>query len=173
MNSREKIIAWIDALVDRAGRLASWLILAVVALLFLQIPMRELAHFGHNQVNDIGQLCHATVFMVGVAYAMRWDAHVRVDIFYGRMSARWKALVDLLGTLLFVLPWLAVVTRDAIAIVVNSWRDLEAFSETYTPGYFLLKTQLLVFAALVALAALANILRALGTLVAAAARKRQ
>ncbi len=173
MTQRERIVAAIDSFVDWTGRAASWLILAVVALLFLQIPMREFAHFGHNEVNDIGQLCHAAVFMIGVAYAMRWDAHVRVDIFYGRLSARRKALIDLLGTLFFVLPWLFIVTRDSIPIVVNSWRELEAFAETYTPGYFLLKTQLLVFAALVALAATANILRDLGTLARTAAQKRR
>ena len=167
MNLARRLGEQLEALVDWTGRAASWLILAVVALLFLQIPMRELAHFGHNEINDIGQLCHATVFMVGVAYAMRWDGHVRVNIFYNRMSVRRKALVDLFGTLFFILPWLVIVSWDSIPIVVNSWRDLEEFAETYTSGYFLLKTQLLVFAVLVALQALANVLRDVRTLLSA------
>lgn len=159
-NLFERSAGGIEAAVDRTGRLASWLILGVVATLFLQIPMREFARFGHREVNDIGQVIHATVFMVGAAYAMRWDAHVRVDIFYQRMSARRRALVDLVGTVALVLPWLAIVTWDSIPVVLNAWRVREGFADTFTPGYFILKTQLVVFAALVGLQALANIIRA-------------
>lgn len=149
----------IDAVVDGVGRTACWLILLVVALLFWQIPMREFVHYGHREVNDMGQLVHATVFMIGVAYAMRWDGHVRVDIFYHRIGARRRAVVDLVGTIFFILPWLFIVTRDSIPIVLNSWAEFEAFDDTYTPGYFVFKTQLLVFAALMILQVLANILR--------------
>lgn len=154
----------IDAFVDRVGRAASWLILLVVATLFLQIPMREFVHYGHREVNDIGQIIHATVFMIGAAYAMRWDGHVRVDIFYNRLSARGRALVDLCGTVFFILPWLCIVVLDSVPIVRNSWAHLEQFADTYTPGYFILKTQLMVFAVLLALQALANILRDLARL---------
>ena len=155
----------IDAFVDGVGRAASWLILLVIATLFLQIPMREFVHFGHREVNDTGQVIHATVFMIGAAYAMRWDAHVRVDILRQHMSARLRAVVELVGILLFIVPWLVIVTRASIPIVLSGWTHLEQFAETYTPGYFLLKTQLLSFAVLVALQALANILRTLMTLV--------
>jgi TRAP-type mannitol/chloroaromatic compound transport system permease small subunit len=164
MDGLRRFADLIDGLNDRVGRTASWLILLVVGTLFLQIPMREFVRYGHREVNDIGQLFHATVFMIGVAYAMRWDGHVRVDILYRRLSARGRAAVDLAGTVLFILPWLFIVTRAAIPIVRNSWHELEQFADTYTPGYFLLKTQLLVFAALVGLQALANISRDLATL---------
>jgi len=149
----------IDALVDGVGRSAAWLVLLVVFLLFWQIPMREFAHYGHREVNDMGQLVHATVFMIGVAYAMRWDEHVRVDILYHRMSARGRALVDLAGTVFLILPWLFIVTRDSIPVVFRSWANLEEFDDTYTPGYFIFKTQLLVFAVLVILQVVAKILR--------------
>lgn len=160
----QSFIEGIDAFVDTVGRLASWLVLAVVATLFLQIPMREFVRYGHREVNDIGQVIHATVFMIGVAYALRWDAHVRVDIFRQRMGPRTRAAIDLVGTLLFLAPWLAIVTRSSIPIVLNSWVELEQFADTFTPGYFLLKTQLLSFCLLVALQALANVLRHLMTL---------
>lgn len=154
-----RIVALIDAVVDRIGRAASWLILGIVATLFLQIPMRELVHYGHREINDAGQVIHATVFMIGAGYAMRWNAHVRVDIFYQRMSAKRRALVDLIGTLVFILPWLWIVGRDSYPIVLNSVIEREAFAETFTPGYFILKIQLLVFVALIGAQSLANILR--------------
>jgi len=160
----QPIIEAIDGLVDRVGRVASWLILAVVATLFLQIPMREFVRYGHREVNDIGQVIHATVFMIGVAYAMRWDSHVRVDIVRQHLGPRARAAIELAGTLLFLVPWLVIVMRSAIPIVRHSWAQLEQFADTYTPGYFLLKTQLLSFCLLVALQAIANVLRNLITL---------
>jgi TRAP-type mannitol/chloroaromatic compound transport system permease small subunit len=160
----ERTIERLDTIVDWCGRTASWLILGVVALLFLQIPMREFVRYGHREVNDIGQIVHATVFMIGVAYAMRWDAHVRVDIFRQRMGPRTRAAIELVGLLFFLTPWLVIVTRSSIPIVVNAWSQFEQFADTFTPGYFLLKTQLLSFAVLVALQAFAHILRNLVTL---------
>jgi TRAP-type mannitol/chloroaromatic compound transport system permease small subunit len=160
----QQFIDGIDTFVDRIGRAASWLILAVVATLFLQIPMREFVRYGHREVNDIGQIIHATVFMIGIGYAMRWDTHVRVDIFRQRMGPRARAAIEIAGILLFLTPWLVIVTRSSIPIVLNSWAELEQFADTYTPGYFLLKTQLLSFSLLVALQALANVLRNLMTL---------
>ncbi|HLJ18798.1 MAG TPA: TRAP transporter small permease subunit [Stellaceae bacterium] len=160
----QRFIEGIDAFVDGVGRMASWLILGVVATLFLQIPMREFVRYGHREVNDIGQVIHATVFMIGVAYAMRWDAHVRVDIFRQRMGPRTRAAIELAGILLFLTPWLVIVTRSAMPIVLHSWAELEQFADTYTPGYFLLKTQLLSFCLLVALQAFAHALRNLLTL---------
>lgn len=165
----QRITDGIEGLVDRSGRLTSWLILGVVGTLFLQIPMREFVHYGHREVNDLGQMLHATVFMVGAAYAMRWDGHVRVDILYNRMTPRQRALVNLVGTLVLMLPWLVVVTRDSIPVVLNSWRTLEEFPETFTAGYFLLKSQLIVFSILVGLQALANIIRNLRIVRGAAA----
>ncbi|HXP73014.1 MAG TPA: TRAP transporter small permease subunit [Stellaceae bacterium] len=159
-----RAIERLDTIVDWSGRTASWLILGVVALLFLQIPMREFVRYGHREVNDFGQIVHATVFMIGVAYAMRWDAHVRVDIFRQRMGPRTRAAIELTGILLFLVPWLIIVTRSSIPIVLHSWAQLEQFADTYTPGYFLLKTQLLSFSVLVSLQVLANILRNLMTL---------
>ncbi len=80
------------------------------------------------------------------------------------MTRRRRAFVDLFGTVFFILPWLAVVGWFSIPIVVNSVRQLEAFPDTWTPGYFLIKTLLFVFILLVGLQALATIARAMLTL---------
>ncbi len=160
----QQFVEGIEGFVDRVGRIASWLVLGVVATLFLQIPMREFVRYGHREVNDIGQVIHATVFMIGVAYAMRWDAHVRADIFRQHMGPRLRASIELAGTLLFLAPWLVIVTRTSVPIVLRSWAEREQFADTFTPGYFLLKTQLLSFCLLVALQAIANALRNVMTL---------
>ncbi len=158
--------AVVDRINDRIGRGVSWLTLLVVLLLFCQVPLRLLPSGSYSTMsNDIGQLIHASVFMVGTAYAFRWDQHARVDIFYRQMARRRQAWVNLVGNLGFALPWLAVLGFYSTPIVVNSWQHLEVFVDSWAPGYFLLKSMLLVFAALMGLQALANAARALDALV--------
>ncbi len=161
MRVLRRFVEFIDGLNDWVGRTASWLTLPVIVLLFMQVPLREYVHRGHIVANDFGQLIHATLFMVGASYAMRWDGHVRVDIFYQRMSQHARAWVDLLGTVAFALPWLSILGWYSVPIVGRSWAVHEEFAETFTPGYFLLKTLLLVFVMLVGLQALATIARAI------------
>ena len=149
----------IEALVDWIGRVFAWLVLAVVFLLFLQNPLREYLGRGQFFANDMGQLSHAAVFMIGVAYAWRWDRQVRVDLFYRNMRPRTKALVNLLGTVFLLLPWLGFVAWDAVPTVIDAVRLAERFPETGSPGFFVFKSLLLAFAATLGLQAMAVIAR--------------
>jgi TRAP-type mannitol/chloroaromatic compound transport system permease small subunit len=155
----ENLADAIEWLIDGIGRTVSWLVLAVVFLLFVQNPLREFVGRGQFFANDMGQLAHAAVFMIGVAYAWRWDRQVRVDLFYRRMTARQRAIVNLLGTSFLLVPWLAVVAWDAVPTVLLSVRIVESFPESGSPGYFLLKSLLLAFTVTMTLQAVAVIAR--------------
>ena len=142
------------------GRTVAWFTLSTVALLAAQVPLRQLpSGMLSTSFNDIGQLVHATIFMVGCAYALRWDAHARVDVLYRGMSERRRAWVNLVGNLLFALPWLCLVGWYSMPIVINAWRDLEIFPDSHVPAFFLLKTLLLVFSVLLGFQVLANTAR--------------
>jgi TRAP-type mannitol/chloroaromatic compound transport system permease small subunit len=175
MSSPLRFLRWFarvaDALVDRAGRVGAWLVLLVVAALFGQLPLRELVGSGHILANDLGQIAHATVFMIGVAYALRWDAHVRLDVFFHRMSRRARLLVDLAGTALFIVPWTGIVLWYSWATTVRSVAVLEKFPETWSPGYWLFKVLLIAFGALMLLQALGHISRDLAALIDAVPEK--
>jgi TRAP-type mannitol/chloroaromatic compound transport system permease small subunit len=172
MRSLQRFATAIDALTEFIGDWAAWLCLGIVGLLFIQVPLREIVHSGHIVANDIGQVVHAAFFMIGIPFAMRHNAHVRVDIFYRRLSERTRAVLDLIGTVLFLLPWVVLLGWYSLPIVLNSVRELEEFPETYTPGYFILKLQLAIFVALVGLQALATIARSALALRATAAADR-
>jgi TRAP-type mannitol/chloroaromatic compound transport system permease small subunit len=159
MTGLRRLADSLSAIVDLTGRWTAWLCLPVVLLLFLQLPLRDIVHGGNNTDNDFGQIIFANFFMIGIAFAMRYDAHVRVDIFHRYFSARWRAIVELAGTAMFTLPWLALLGWYALPIVLNSLRQTEKFPETYTPGYFILKLGLFFFVVLVGLQAIANIIR--------------
>ena len=150
----------LSRMVDHVGRWAAWLCVPLIVLLFLQLPLRNIVHAGNNTDNDFGQVIFAAFFMLGIPFAMSRDAHVRVDIFYQRLTPPQRAAVDLVGTVVFLLPWLAFVGWYSLPIVMNSLFEMEKFAETYTPGYFILKLQLFFFVALVGLQAIANIIRA-------------
>jgi len=150
----------VDRANDRIGCAVSWLTLATLGLLACQVPLRQLpSGMLSTSFNDIGQLVHATVFMVGCVYALRWDAHARVDVFYRGLSDRRRAWINLVGNLLFALPWLILVGWYSAPIVINAWRDFEIFPDSHVPAFFLLKTLLLVFSVLLGLQVLANTAR--------------
>ena len=161
MRHLESLADFLESLIDRIGRLSAWLVLAVVFLLFVQNPLREYIGRGQFFANDMGQLCHAAVFMIGIAYAWRWDRQVRVDLFYRRMGARARAIVNLLGTLLLLGPWLAFVAWDASPTALQSIKLLERFPESGSPGYFIMVSLLVVFSAMLALQALAVVARSI------------
>jgi TRAP-type mannitol/chloroaromatic compound transport system permease small subunit len=161
LDTLDRLADAVEALIDRIGRVMAWLVLAVVFLLFVQNPLREFVGRGQFFANDMGQLSHAAVFMIGVAYAWRWDRQVRMDLFYRNMGPRAKAVVNLLGTVFLLLPWLAFVTWDAVPAVIESVRNLEGFPETGSPGFFVMKSLLLAFAATMGLQAAAVIARSI------------
>ncbi|MCW5747204.1 MAG: TRAP transporter small permease subunit [Alphaproteobacteria bacterium] len=164
MAALRRFAGFVDWLNNAAGVCAAWLIVPVIALLFLQIPLREVVGKGNLLANDMGQLLHATVFIVGVAYTLRWNGHVRVDLFYSRLRLRTRAWITLLGAAAFMLPWLWLVGRWSVPITLQSWGQLELFPETGNPGYFHFKTLLFVYVVLVGLQALAMMARASLTL---------
>lgn len=95
---------------------------------------------------------HALVFMIGAAYTLKQEGHVRVDIFYQKMSARSRAWIDLLGTLLFLLPVFGFILWASWDYVLFSWSLKESSQEAGgLPGLFLLKTVLLIMPVLMLL----------------------
>ena len=149
-----RIADTIDALTDSIGRVAAWLVLIVIALLFAQWPLREIFGRGHLLANDIGQIVHAAVFMFGLSYALRWDRHVRMDVFYRRMSPRRQAMVNFVGTLFLLLPWCALMAGFGWSYAWRATRVMETFPDTWSPGYFVFKLLLVLCFALLGIQAL-------------------
>jgi TRAP-type mannitol/chloroaromatic compound transport system permease small subunit len=165
IRSLRRFASMADAIIDAVGGTSAWLVLFVVATLFGQWPLRELVGKGHILANDFGQIAHAAVFAIGVAYAMRWDGHVRLDVFYQRMSVRARTLVDLVGTLLIVVPWAGMVLWFSWPTMLRSVAVFEKFAETWSPGYWLFKILLIAFAALLLLQAVGHIARDVAQLI--------
>jgi TRAP-type mannitol/chloroaromatic compound transport system permease small subunit len=138
-----------SALTDWIGRAASWLTLLMVILTFGIVILRYGMNQGWIWLQESVTYLHALVFMTAAAWTFQTDDHVRVDIFYRDRSSRHKAWVNLLGTLVFLVPFsifLMVVGWDYVAA---SWATKEGSREAGgLPLVYLLKSLILIMPAL-------------------------
>lgn len=155
----------IDSLSEATGRVIGWLTLAMVVVTFVIVVLRYLFNVGWISLQESVTWMHAAVFGLGAAFALRRDGHVRVDIFYARMSSRGQAWVNLLGTLFLLLPTCAFIFWVSWDYVAASWSVREASAEAGgLPGIFLLKTVILIMVGLLLLQGMALAIRSLLTL---------
>ncbi len=165
MSRLARFVRAVERLNEAAGRLAGWLVLALVATTCTVVVLRYGFSLGWAWLQEAAVWLHGTAFMLAAGYALAHEAHVRVDVLYRAASRRYRALVDLLGSLLLALPMLGVLAWFAAPYVLASWQRLERSAEAGgLPGLFVLKSMLLVFAALLGFQVLALTARAALTL---------
>jgi TRAP-type mannitol/chloroaromatic compound transport system permease small subunit len=95
---------WIDALNERAGRVVAWLVLAAVLVSAGNASVRYAFNLSSNAWLEIQWYLFSAIFLLGAGYALRRNAHVRVDVLAGRLSPRGQAWIDIFGGLVFLLP---------------------------------------------------------------------
>lgn len=163
------VLVWLVRAVDRLngliGSAAAWLLLPVVFLAFSVVALRYVANIGYPWFSESYTWLNGAIVMLAAAYVLREEGHVRVDLFYRRLSSRGKAWVDLLGVWTLLLPMVGSTVYLSLPIVERSWRMREASPTPDGLGFlFLLKASVLVFCALLLLQGLAMSSRALLTL---------
>lgn len=156
------LIDKIEAFIDWSGRTVSWLTLLMVIVTFIVVVLRYIFDIGWIGLQESITYLHAMVFLIGAAWAMQQQAHVRVDIFYSRFSAKTRAWIDLLGSLVFLLPVTMFVAWISWEYISDSWAVLEGSREAGgLPAVFLLKSLILVLALMLTLQALVQVYRSL------------
>jgi TRAP-type mannitol/chloroaromatic compound transport system permease small subunit len=157
----------IDRLSVVTGHAAAWLTLLMVVATFVIVVLRYVFDSGVVWLQESVTWMHAAVFMLGAAYTLQRDEHVRVDIFYRDMTARRKALVDLFGVICFILPLCVFFIVEAADYVASSWsirevsRDSGGLPYPFMP---LLKSALIVMPVAVLLQGVSMALKAVSTL---------
>jgi TRAP-type mannitol/chloroaromatic compound transport system permease small subunit len=155
----------IDRLNAAIGRTAAWLCLVVVLVQFAVVVLRYVFGIGSIWLTETIIYGHATLFMLAAAWTLREGGHVRVDVFYADAGPRRRALVDLCGALLLLLPFMLVLLWFSLPYVARSWAILETSRETSgLPAVFLLKTLIPLFAVMMALQGIAQAIRAIDVL---------
>ncbi|HJN73614.1 MAG TPA: TRAP transporter small permease subunit [Myxococcota bacterium] len=126
MKALTAISRGIDALNEKIGKLVGFFVLAMVAIGAFNSVARYLGRFTETQLSSNAFLegqwyLFSLLFLLGAGYTLRRDEHVRVDVFYGRLSKKNKAIIDLLGGLLFLLPFCVFALLVSWSSVANSW----------------------------------------------------
>lgn len=140
----------------------AWLTLLMGAITFAVVLFRYGFNLGAIAAQESVIYLHATAFMLGIPYTLKQDEHVRVDVFYSRLSTVGRARVNLLGHCLLLGPTALALLWLSLPYVAASWRVFEGSSEVGgIPAVFLLKTLIPVMCVLLLLQGLAESLRAL------------
>lgn len=151
----------VDRVNATIGRMVAWLVLAVVLVQFVLVVARYVFGFGSIWLTEAVVYGHATLFLLAAAWTLRDGGHVRVDIFYADAAPRTRALVDLAGALLLLLPFALVLFWLALPYAARSWAIFERSQESSgLPLVFALKTLIPLFAAMMALQGVAQAIRA-------------
>ena len=149
------------------GRIIAWITVPMVVGTFVIVVLRYVFDFGWIWMQEGVVWLHAAVFMLAAAYTLKRDEHVRVDIFYREMSPRRKAIVNAVGTLLFLLPvcaFLALTSWDYVAV---SWSIREGSREAGGlpfPFTSLLKTLIPLTAVMIVVQGIADLLASVALL---------
>lgn len=158
----QKLIKPVDRFSDFTGRLVAWLTLVMGLVMGLVVVTRYVFQINSIALQESVIYMHSAVFLLGAAYTLKHEGHVRVDIFYRRFSPLHRAWVNSLGALLFLLPICGFLLFSSWHFVATSWRIGEVSTEPGgIPAVFLLKTLIPVAAVTLALQGIAEVLRSL------------
>lgn len=155
-------LRWVDSLSELAGRLAALMAVALVALVFGLVVARYGLGIGSVAAQEAVLWLHAAIFLLGLAYALRHGAHVRVDVFSQRCPPRLRAWIEVAAGVLLLLPLCVFMLAMSWDYVAASWAAGEGSRDPGgLPGWYLVKALLPLSAVLLLLQGLAETLRAL------------
>ncbi|MFQ5533991.1 MAG: TRAP transporter small permease subunit [Sphingomonadales bacterium] len=150
MDALNRITRVIDGVNEHIGRVVSWAALCLVLTQFVIVIMRYVFGIGSIFLQESLSYFHGALFMAGAGYTLLHEGHVRVDILYRDAAPRTKAISDLIGAVFLLLPVCVLIWWLSWPFVDASWAVLEGSRETSgIQAVFLLKSLILVFAALV------------------------
>ncbi|GAB4270704.1 MAG: TRAP transporter small permease subunit [Pararhodobacter sp.] len=160
MNGLAAIMRSINGINRLIGNIFSWLALAIVLVCFWVVVERYAFQNTRLWMQDLYPWMNGVMFTAVAAYALYHNDHVRVDIFYRPASTLKKAWMDLIGVLVFLLPFTVVVWTYCWTFVARSWGLREGSANPGgAEGLFIVKGFILVFAVTVALQGLSMLIR--------------
>ena len=150
----------LDAGVRAIGDVVSWLWAAVILIILVNVILRYAFGEGRVELEEMQWHLYAVGFLVGLSYCVQSDTHVRVDVFHVRFRLTVKAWIELIGLLVFLVPFIWLVIQYSLPFIATSYGQNEASgSPGGLPYRWAIKSTLLIAFALLALAALARLFR--------------
>ena len=163
----QRLIGAIEFISEWSGRAIAWLVLAMTLVIGYDVAMRYLLQTGSVALQELEWHLFALLFLLGAAYTLKHDGHVRVDIFYNSawMTERRRAMVDLFGGLFLLTPFCLMIIISSLPFVGNAYGMGEGSPDPGgLPYRYLLKAAIPLGFGLLLLQGVANMLRSLSIL---------
>ncbi len=132
----------IDALNEGIGKAAAWLVLVAVLVSTLNALARYTLNIGSNAFLELQWYLYSAVFLLGAAWTLRRNEHIRIDVVVGRFSPKVHAWIDILGGVFFLLPLCVLILWAGIPFAMDAIRSGEVSSNA--GGLILWPARLLV-----------------------------
>ena len=149
-----------ESTIESIGRAVSWLSIVLVMWIGVDVVLRYVFDWSSSANQEMEWHLFATLFLLGSAYALKHDKHVRVDVFYSQLNNRQQALVDLLGTLVLLLPFSMVIVITSLPFALEAYQIGESSPEPGgLPYRFVVKSMIPISGVLLFAQGLALILK--------------
>jgi TRAP-type mannitol/chloroaromatic compound transport system permease small subunit len=164
MSLLKRFSSLVDGLNDRIGAAIRWLALIMVLVGAFNALARWLTRYtgvslSSNAYLDMQWYMFSLIFLLGAAYGLNHDVHVRVDVLYARLGRKARAWIDLAGSVLFLLPFTLVMLWVSWPAVSNSWSIREVSPDPGGLPRYPIKAVILLSFALLLLQALSQIVK--------------
>lgn len=139
----EKLISLLEKLVTGVGKAASWISILLVSIIVVDVFMRYTFGITSSASFEIEWHLFAALFLLGAGWTFKEDKHVRVDVFYQKFSKKGQAWVNLVGTVVFLVPFCYVIFVKSLQFVITSFHIHEVSPDPGgLPARFIIKAMI-------------------------------
>lgn len=155
-----RVSQWMDGIISAIGKGASWLWLVITGVIIYAVVGRYAFDVGSVTLEEVQWHLAGAGWMLGLAYTLVVDGHVRVDVIHERLSLRSQGWIEFLGLILLLLPFLGLAIYEMFPYAYSSWRQGETSqAPAGLPYRWVLKGVVAIAFTLLALAALSRLFK--------------
>ncbi|MGQ9696045.1 MAG: TRAP transporter small permease subunit [Thermodesulfobacteriota bacterium] len=160
MNRWKRLVMRIESISEWSGKITSWLSVPLVFFMSYDVIMRYLFQAPTKWAYEMTWMLYGALFILGGAYALKHNLHVRVDIFYNRWPLRKRAIFDIVVYILIFFPIFYILVKHSIIYAYYSWEVLEcSYISYWQPPVYPIKTVMAVGFILFTLQGIAEFVR--------------
>ncbi|MDG2007446.1 MAG: TRAP transporter small permease subunit [Alphaproteobacteria bacterium] len=162
MNILKSISSFFDLINKITGSICAFFAASMVLVVLGVVVLRYGFSISFIWMQEAYVWLHAYIFMMGSGYTYLSNEHVRIDVFYRGASVKYKSIVDILGNLFLLIPFIFVIWKFSFPFIARSWSMNEVSREVGgLPALYILKSAILIFCILLFIQALSNIIKSI------------
>ncbi|MBX2844262.1 MAG: TRAP transporter small permease subunit [Flammeovirgaceae bacterium] len=135
----------INQINENLGKTVAWLSSILVIVICLDVALKNIFSISSVAVFELQWHLFALIFLLGAAYTLKHDKHVRVDVFYQKLSPKGQAWINIIGTLLFLIPFCIIIIKSSIPYVATSYKLGEGSNDAGgLPARYFIKSSIFI-----------------------------